>query len=203
MIAFPRFATRTSKSPRPFSRDISPIPEFPFLEAIPVPESVLAISRKTWIASIIVLFLIVGLAIRWQPDAQLERCWEGFLDAFETRRWSAVNAYLSPEYHDSWGHTRRQLGRDATYALTDFRTLEVRATHTVIERSGRRAQIEAVIRVVGDGGPRAEQARQAVNRVFVPTTFAWERRPWRPWDWRLVRITNEEVDLPTAYRDLL
>lgn len=163
----------------------------------------MALSRKIWIAAISTLVIGIWLALRWQPDTQLERRWEGFLDAFETQRWSAVNAYLSPEYHDSWGHTRHQLGRDATYALTDFRTLEVRATEPVVDRSGRQARIEAVIRIVGDGGPRAEQARLAVNRVFIPTTFTWERRPWRPWDWRLVSIENAEVDLPSAYRDLL
>lgn len=200
MIAFPRFATRTSKSPGPPAQDIVLSPEFPFNS---VSEPVLALSRRIWIAAISTLVIGIWLALRWQPDTQLERRWEGFLDAFETRRWSAVNAYLSPEYHDSWGHTRQQLGRDATYALTDFRTLEVRATEPVMKRSGRQARIEAVIRIVGDGGPRAEQARLAVNRVFIPTTFAWERRPWRPWDWRLVSIENAEVDLPAAYRDLL
>lgn len=158
--------------------------------------------KKRLIAVTACLLLVIWLAIRWQPDAQLERRWEGFLNAFETRRWSAVNAYLSPEYHDSWGHTRQQLGREATYALTDFRSLEVRATEVVMERTGNRAHIEAVIRVVGEGGPRANQARQAVNRVFIATEFEWERRPWRPWDWRLVSIENGKVDLPAAYRDL-
>jgi hypothetical protein len=145
---------------------------------------------------------MIGLAIRWQPDAHLERNWQGFLDAFETRRWSAVNSYLSPDYHDSWGHTRSQLGREATYALTDFRTLEVRAVQPIIERTGRHARVSAVIRIAGEGGPRANRAREAVNEVFVPTDFEWVRSPWRPWDWRLLSVNNNQVDLPAAYRDL-
>lgn len=160
-------------------------------------------SKKIWIGAIATLVAVIGLTIRWQSDAQLERRWEGFLDAFETRRWSAVNAYLSPDYHDSWGHTRQQLGREATYALTDFRTLQVRAVQAIIERNGRQARIEAVMRIAGEGGPRANQARQVVNEVFAPTVFEWIRSPWRPWDWRLVSVENTEVDLPAAYRDLL
>jgi hypothetical protein len=139
------------------------------------------------------------LAFRWQPDRQLVRRWDGFLDAFSTRRWNAVDAYLSPEYLDSWGHTRQDLQARATHALREFTHLEVRVESVSIHRTGLSATIEAVVRVRGSGSYAAENTRRAVNGVFSTTEFNWKRHSWRPWDWRLVWAGNPEIDLPQAY----
>ena len=155
--------------------------------------------RSIWIGVVVVLLIGATLIFRWQPDRQLDRRWEGFLEAFSTRRWSAVDAYLSTKYEDSWGHTRQDLKRRATYALMDFTRLEIRVESVAVHRTGRSATIEAVVRVRGAGGYRAENTRRAVNTVFSPTKFEWERQPWRPWDWRLVWAENPEIDLPRAY----
>jgi hypothetical protein len=155
--------------------------------------------RSILIGVAVILLIGATLIFRWQPDRQLNRRWEGFLEAFSTRRWSAVDTYLSPEYQDSWGHTRHDLKRQATYALRDFTRLEIRVESVATRRTGRSATIEAVVRISGSGGYRAESTRRAVNTVFPPTEFRWERQLWRPWDWRLVWADNPEIDLPGAY----
>jgi len=136
------------------------------------------------------LLIAAFLAFRWQPDRQLGHRWEGFLDAFSTRRWGAVDAFLSPGYQDPWGHTRQNLKRHAIYALRGFTHLEICAETATIIRTGETAAISAVVRITGSGGYLAKQTRHAVNTVFSPSQFKWERQSWRPWDWRLFSIEN-------------
>ena len=155
--------------------------------------------RSIWIGVAVSMVIVTFLIVRWQPDRQLGHRWEGFLDAFSTRRWGAVDGFLSPDYQDAWGHTRLNLKHRATYDLREFTNLEVRAESVTIVRSGKSATISAVVRITGSGGYQAERTRRAVNRVFSASQFEWKRHSWRPWDWRLVSVENPEIDLPGAY----
>ena len=47
----------------------------------------------------------------------------------------------------------------------------------------------------GTGVAGAEMVKESVNELSAPFVFQWKHRTWKPWDWRLVRVDNPELNL--------
>lgn len=156
--------------------------------------------RRLAIAGATLLVGVVALAWYFQPDRRLARTWSELIAAVEARNPSRLHDVLAADYGDRWGHTRDSLANDARLAFLQLRELKVRPEQVTTQRDGDRATITAILRVEIEGGPGASEARVSINSIFTPFVFEWRRDPHAPWEWRLSRFDQPELDLARIRR---
>ena len=146
---------------------------------------------------------IVGLwlAQLWQAEKQVRLHSEHFIGQIEKRNWSAAGDFLAANYHDDWGHDRAALVNRLHLVLRLFTSLTIEAANQQVSAHSPSGWWSAKIQIEGSGNN--EFTAEVVSRVNVltdPFVLHWQRRSWRPWDWKLVRVSNPSLELPS--RDL-
>lgn len=128
------------------------------------------------------------------PGRGLARAQDRLLRETSARNWPAVTALVDETYRDAWGHDRDTAISSASEVLQNFLTLHVTAADTQITRDGPDAQISTILRVQGRGNAIGEAVRDTVNGLRSPFQFAWRQKSWKPWDWKLVSLSQPEID---------
>lgn len=128
------------------------------------------------------------------PGRRLIRCQERLLEAAGNRNWKAVRDFLADDYRDQWGHDRDQAIALASEALQNFLTLEITSEATSVRRDGPEAMISARLRLAGRGNAIGEEILSRANSLESHFQFAWKRKSWKPWDWKLVYLSQPELD---------
>jgi hypothetical protein len=82
----------------------------------------------------------------------------------------------------------------ASEALRNFLVLEILSEDTTVERRDRDAVISARLRLRGKGNAIGEQIIAGANSLESHFQFAWRRKSWKPWDWKLVSVSQPQFD---------
>ena len=136
----------------------------------------------------------VWTAFEVMPGRRLARCQERLLEAAGNRNWKAVRELIADDYRDQWGNDREQAISQASEALQNFLTLQITSEDTTVRRDGREATISARLRLAGRGNAVGEEILSRANSFESHFQFAWKRKSWKPWDWKLVLISQLELD---------
>ena len=134
----------------------------------------------------------------WQPERQVKLHSLHLVHALEERDWDATAGFLDPDYRDQWGHDRTQVLERLRAVMHYARNLRLRANPSWVELSADQGEWHARITVEGDEGEVNTMIEQHVNAVAEPFVLQWRRRSWKPWDWKLVRVSNSEFQLPAG-----
>jgi hypothetical protein len=117
-----------------------------------------------------------------------------FTDAF--RRGSDVAT--SGSARDQWELGADQLVEGASEALRQFFVLDIEMTQPRLSVSGDSAEVRCRPRLSGSGTSLAQMLMERSSALQQDTVLTWRRESWKPWDWKLVSISQPEVDLSTA-----
>lgn len=154
--------------------------------------------RNSFYAGLLVAFILgVWLVQLWSAENQVRLHGEHLVQQVEGRSWSAVSDYLAPDYHDAWGDDRTRLltrlhllGRflfDLTITISSGRT----------QVNGDDATWSVRLQLAGRGEAAAE-IESRVNSLTTPFVLHWHRASWKPWDWKLVQVTNETLEIQSG-----
>jgi len=155
-------------------------------------------SRAIWLICLGVFVLLMGgiylVAFRWSPAAQIRMHQMRLIDAAEHNSRAKLEELISDSYKDQWGFSKK----DLLIALRDMRRAftTVEATPEVIVVHARKEDgaFSTVIRIDGIGYG-AEEVKSEINTITTPFVFHWRKEGPKPWDWGLVRVTNDGLDL--------
>jgi hypothetical protein len=145
------------------------------------------------------LALIMGiyLARLWGPGRQIELHTNHLLRSLETRDWQRFSALLAPDYRDQWDQDGPTVLARSRQVFSYLRGIELRPIEPVIESSGRNGSWQAQIELIGaENNELAGMVRDRLKNVHTPFRLEWRRESRKPWDWRLLRVSNEELNLP-------
>lgn len=140
------------------------------------------------LASLLAILAIIYAFWLWQPERQVQRHQAHLLQAAESKHWTRFADFIEPGYHDRWGHDKSFAVRETQEILRQFFVLTIQSETVFLEVHDDHATVSARLKLDGQGTAVAEYARQAVNQLPDPFVFAWVRRSWQPWDWRLERV---------------
>ena len=76
------------------------------------------------------------------------------------------------------------------------RGIRVSAFSVTARVERRRAEWTGRIWINGDGGEIAESLKERVNSLPTPFQLEWHRLSGKPWDWKLVRVSNSSLEIP-------
>ena len=155
--------------------------------------------RFSFYVGLILTFLLgVWLTQLWGTEKQVKLHTEHFLQRIEKRDWAGAGKFLAANYQDEWGDDRELMINRLRLGLRMFSSLTIMAREAQVEMEDSAATWRARIQIAGGGSELAPTAVAEINRLTTPFTFRWEKQSWKPWDWKLSGIHNQELQLPAG-----
>lgn len=143
--------------------------------------------------------VLVALALflfwHWRPERQVRLHQQNFLSALEDRDWGDVAKLIADNYSDRWGHDKGFVLRESREVFRQFIAVQVLGEIIDLQVADGAGEVKARVEMKGRGGPVAEFAITKVNALREPWLFRWERKSAKPWDWKLVRVDQPELDI--------
>lgn len=143
------------------------------------------------------LAVIVGLRLAqlWQSDNQVRLHSEHFLEQIAERDWSGAGDFIAADYRDDWGHDRKEILNRLHLVLRIFSSLTIEPGNPQVSAAAPSGWWSAKIRISGSGSEFAPEIVERVNGLTEPFVLHWQRQSWRPWDWKLVKVSNPGLEI--------
>jgi hypothetical protein len=145
------------------------------------------------------LFVALFCLWLWQPERQVNRHTENLLRKLERKDWAGVGDFVDPSYADQWGDDRSLVIERLRAAFGYVRNLRVTATDATCAIENGRAIWRGKIRISAEAGELGIFAEQRLNSLASPFELEWRRASGKPWDWKLVRVGNPELEIPANF----
>ncbi|HEV3147315.1 MAG TPA: hypothetical protein VGZ24_01580 [Chthoniobacterales bacterium] len=144
------------------------------------------------------LALLIGLFLiwLWRPERQVHRHTENFLRTIEKRNWTDVADFIGNDYQDQWGDDRARVLERMRDVLRYFRRIRIDATNAAVRVDNQRGYWNAKITIDGDQGEVTALVKERLNSLARPFELEWRRQSAKPWDWKLVRVSNASLEIP-------
>jgi len=144
------------------------------------------------------LAVCVGLCLiwLWRPERQVQRHAENFFYAIEHRNWEAVADFIGTDYQDQWGDDRARVLERMRDGFRWMRGSRIIASNPTVQVETRRAVWTGKIMVYSTDDAVMELLDQRVNKLPTPFELEWHRLSGKPWDWKLVRVSNSGFEIP-------
>ena len=154
---------------------------------------------RRWILRLLALAVLVGLAVFFWPflqsrQAQVEAQQQRFIKAVEQRNWALVKELMDPNYEDQWKLHRDKSLSLAHELLSGFLILNLDWNSQGTKVDGDQIQAQGAIKMSGSGAGLSSEIINNAGQIHQPWTFVWRKTGWKPSDWRLVSISNPELE---------
>lgn len=144
------------------------------------------------------LLLAVGVYVfwLWRPEHQVRLHTENFFHAIDGRNWETVADFIAGDYHDQWDNDRARLLERMREGFRWVRGSRITAADPSVQVETPRAIWIGKIVVYSSDDGVMEVLDERVNKVPAPFKFEWRQASGKPWDWKLVRVSNPEFQIP-------
>lgn len=144
------------------------------------------------------LLLILLLWLGWwlfgrSAESQIRSAQSALQTAVENRDWDDVADFLSPDYTDSYSHTRESAIQDGRKYLGAFFVLSIKTEQTTIRAATKQGMVQTQIRLEGTGAGYSQAVLGAVNQIQEPWVFHWTKTGLWPWTWQVTMIHNDQI----------
>ncbi|HEX8679637.1 MAG TPA: hypothetical protein VF683_06745 [Chthoniobacterales bacterium] len=141
--------------------------------------------------------LAVYLLWLWQPERQVRLHSEHLLAAVEEKDWADLAAFVDESYQDQWGNDRALLLTRLRQILSYAPGLKIHTVGSGVSRLGQDdADWNARVPIEAEENELTALMKTRVNALDTPFVFQWRHRSGKPWDWKLVRVSNDALELP-------
>ena len=140
----------------------------------------------------------IGLYLMWlwQSERQVRRHTENFFRAVENRNWDAVVDFIGDDYQDQWGDDRARVLERMREGFRWVRGSRIIAPDANVQAENRRALWTGKITVYSSDDGVMEVLDERVNKLPAPFELEWHRLSAKPWDWKLVHVSNSAFEMP-------
>ncbi|MFN2540571.1 MAG: hypothetical protein ABR514_00175 [Chthoniobacterales bacterium] len=144
--------------------------------------------------------LLAGLFLLWlwRPERQIRYHSEHLLRAVEHKNWTRAGDFVATDYQDQWGNDRTRLLDRSREVLRYLRGLRIEASNVAVKIDNHRGYWTAQIKIDAEPNELTAMVKEQVNPLPAPFELEWRRVSKKPWDWKLVRVSNPSLQLPTG-----
>jgi hypothetical protein len=143
--------------------------------------------------------LTVGLGIfliwLWRPDHQVQLHSDHFIREIEGRDWDAIRNAIAADYSDDWGDNTDRLLERMREVQQFTRNIRIHPIAPNVSVEGSSGSWIAKIEIEGDDSEVLAEIKQRINPLTTPFELQWRRQSGKPWDWKLVRVSNRELQI--------
>src|SRR4051794_14869508 len=145
------------------------------------------------------LVLATYLIWLWGAEHQVRLHTDHLLKAIETKSWSSFAEFVGDDYHDQWNEDRALVLERTRAVFTYLRGVHLQVIDPSVQRENRVAKWQANIRVETSDNEFGALVKERVNSLSTPFTLEWRRVSSKPWDWKLVRVSNPSLEIPAGF----
>jgi len=146
------------------------------------------------------LGLAVGIGLYllwlWRPEHQVRLHTENFFHAIDGRNWETVADFIGVDYRDQWDNDRARVLERMREGFLWVRGSSITALDAAVQVETPRAIWIGKIMVYSSDDGVMEMLDERVNRLPAPFELKWRRVSGKPWDWKLVRVSNPAFQIP-------
>jgi len=144
------------------------------------------------------LAVCIGLYLvwLWRPERQVRRHTESFFYAIEHNDWTAAADFIGSDYHDQWADDRVRLLERMREGFRWVRGPRIIASNPSVQVETLRAIWTSKIVLYSTDNDVMELLDERVNALPAPFELEWHRLSGKPWDWKLVRVSNSALKMP-------
>jgi hypothetical protein len=146
--------------------------------------------------SAVALCIGVYLFWLWRPEHQVRLHAEHFFHAIDGRNWEAVAEFIGHDYHDQWDNDRARLLERMRENFRWVRGSRIIATNPSVQVETPYAIWVGKITAYSSDDGVMEVLDERVNRLPTPFELEWHQFSGKPWDWKLVRVSNPAFQIP-------
>ena len=149
----------------------------------------------------LVLAIVIGFFLiwLWQPDRQVNRHVENLLRKIEAKDWTGASSFISSEYLDQWGDDRSLVIARMREVFRYLPNAQINAIDPTVKIDQDKATWRARITIEGEGGEVIAFVKERVNSLTTRFELEWRHVSGKPWDWKLVRVSNSELEIPAGF----
>lgn len=146
----------------------------------------------------LVLAVCIGLYLvwLWRPEHQVRLHTENFFHAIDHRNWDTVADFIGNDYQDQWGDDRAQVLERMRAGFRWVRGSRVIASNPNVQMEGGRGVWIGKITVYSSDDSVIEILDERVNKLPTPFKLEWVQLSGKPWDWRLLHVSNSAFEIP-------
>jgi hypothetical protein len=153
--------------------------------------------RNAFIAGLLLAAILGAWLFQlWRPQRQVTLHSNDLLRAIEEKGWSRIEAAIAAEYQDDWGHDRALVLARVRQVLSYTRNPRLDVSDTVVRGTGSEGLWRGRVRLRADPNEVTDIVASRVNALEQPFELRWRRGSWKPWDWKLVRVSNPALEIP-------
>lgn len=135
----------------------------------------------------------------WRPEHQVRLHTENFFHAIDHRNWDAVADFIGTDYQDQWGDDRARLLERMREGFRWIRGSTILAPNASVNAEAHRAIWIGKITVFSSDDGVMDALDQHLNKLPTPFELEWHRVSPKPWDWKLVRVSNSSFEIPADF----
>jgi hypothetical protein len=153
--------------------------------------------RGAFIGTIaLAVFICVYLRWLWGAEHQVRLHTQNFFHAIDHRNWEGVADFVGNDYQDQWGDDKARLIERMREGFRWVRGSQIRAFNPAVQVETPRAIWTGKIAVYSSDDGVMEMLDQRLNKLPTPFKLEWHRLSGKPWDWKLVRVSNASFEIP-------
>ena len=144
------------------------------------------------------LALCIGLYLiwLWRPERQVRLHTENFFHAIERKNWIAAADFIGSDYHDQWGDDRTRVLERMREGFRWVRGARIIVANPTVQVETRRAVWVGKVMLYSSDDDVMELLDERVNKLPTPFELEWHRFSGKPWNWKLVRVSNSAFEIP-------
>jgi hypothetical protein len=132
----------------------------------------------------------------WRPEYQIRLHTENFFHAIDDRNWKTVADFISDDYHDQWNDDRARLLERMREGFRWVPGSRITGANPSVRVETPGAIWVGKIVVYSSDDGVMEVLDEHVNKLPAPFEFEWRHVSGKPWDWKLVRVSNPSFQIP-------
>ena len=135
----------------------------------------------------------------WGAEHQVQLHSDHLLRAVEDKNWSKFATFVGEDYQDQWGQDHALVLERTRDVFRYVRGIRLVPSNALVQAGGGQATWQAKITIEGDNSELAALMKERVNPLPTPFTLEWRNQSWKPWDWKLVRVSNAGLEIPAGF----
>jgi hypothetical protein len=158
------------------------------------------ITLRGAIIGVLAAALCIGLYLLWlwRPEHQVRLHTQHFFHAIEHRNWETAAGFIGDDYKDQWGDDRPRVLERMREGFRWVRGSRIMAPDPAVQVDARRAVWIGKITLYSSDDGVMQLLDERVNRLPIPFKLEWHRFSGKPWDWKLVRVSNPAFEIPAG-----